>query len=150
VSLLFAWLHHVAAFTLVAALAVESVLLRYPFEPLTILRLQRADVIYGIAAVAILAAGFGRALFFEKGWAWYAANPAFAWKLVAFLLVGLVSIYPSLRFMQWRGQVRRNEPVKVTATDRRWLPRIVAVELGLIAAILACAILMARGIGMSS
>lgn len=149
-SLLFAWLHHLAAFTLVAALAVESALLLYPLEAQTILRLQRADFVYGLAAVAILAAGFGRALFFEKGWAWYAANPAFAGKLVAFLLIGLVSIYPTLRFTQWRRQLRRNEPLTITDIDRRWLRRIVVLELGLITVILACAILMARGIGMST
>ena len=149
-NLLFAWLHHVAAFTLVAALAIEIVLLRYPLEPVTILRLQRADFVYGMATVSILAAGFGRALFFEKGWAWYAANPAFAWKLIAFLLVGLVSIYPTVRFMQWRGQLRRDQSPSVTEMDRRWLPRLVALELALIAVILACAILMARGVGMTT
>lgn len=149
-TLLFAWLHHVAAFTLVAALAVEMVLLRYPLEPATMLRLQRADFIYGIAALAILAAGFARALFFEKGWAWYAANPAFSWKLAVFLLTGLLSVYPTLRFMRWRSQLRRGESPTVSAMDRRWLPRLVPVQLFLVSIILACAILMARGVGMAA
>jgi len=150
VSLLFAWLHHVAAFALVAALAVELVLLGYPLEPENIRRLQRADSVYGIAALAILGAGFGRALYFEKGWAWYAANPAFAWKLGLFLLAGVVSIYPTVRFMQWHGRLKRREPARVLPADRRWLPRVVVVELVLVAAIIACAILMARGIGMKA
>ena len=149
-TLLFAWLHHIAAFTLVAALAVEMVLLQYPLEAPTILRLQRADFIYGIAALAILAAGFARALYFEKGWAWYAANPAFAWKLGAFLLTGLLSVYPTVRFMQWRSQLRRGQSPTISAIDRRWLPRFVPVQLFLISIILACAILMARGVGMAA
>ena len=149
-NFLFAWLHHAAAFTLVAALAVELVLLREPLDPAAVLRLQRADFVYGIAALAILAAGFGRALFFEKGWAWYAANPAFAWKLGLFLLTGLLSVYPTVRFMQWRGRLRRGESLGIAAADRRWLPRVVVVELALVAVIVACAILMARGVGMTT
>jgi putative membrane protein len=150
VTLVFAYLHHLAAFALVAALSVELVLLRLPLDSLNLIRLQRVDLVYGLAAVLILVAGFGRALFFEKGWAWYAANPAFAWKLALFLLVGVISIYPTLRFMQWRKQLRLGRRVQVSARDQVWLPRAVTLELVLVAVIVACAILMARGVVLAA
>ncbi len=149
-TLVFAYLHHLAAFALVAALSVELVLLRLPLDSLNLIRLQRVDLVYGLAAVLILVAGFGRALFFEKGWAWYAANPAFAWKLALFLLVGVISIYPTLRFMQWRKQLRLGRRVQVSARDQVWLPRAVTLELVLVAVIVACAILMARGVVLAA
>ena len=149
-TLIFAYLHHLAAFALVAALSVELVLLRLPLDSSNLIRLQRVDLVYGLGALIILAAGFGRALFFEKGWAWYAANPAFAWKLSVFLLVGIISIYPTLRFMQWRKQLRLEQRVQISVRDRVWLPRLVAIELVLVAVIIACAILMARGVVMAA
>ncbi len=149
-TLVLAYLHHLSAFALVAALSVELVLLHLPLDSSNLIRLQRVDLVYGLGALIILAAGFGRALFFEKGWAWYAANPAFAWKLIVFLLVGVISIYPTLRFMQWRKQLRLGQRVQISARDQLWLPRVVAIELFLVAVIIACAILMARGVVMAA
>jgi len=66
-----AFLHHVAAFALVAALAVEFVLIRGELTVATARRLARADMILGISAGVLLAVGLLRVFYFEKGAAYY-------------------------------------------------------------------------------
>jgi putative membrane protein len=63
---LFAFLHHVAAFTLVAALAVEFVLIRQDLTPATARKLVTTDAVLGAAAGALLVIGLLRVFYFEK------------------------------------------------------------------------------------
>ena len=49
-STLFAFLHHLAAFTLVAALAVEFTLIRQELTLASARRLQVTDIVLGISA----------------------------------------------------------------------------------------------------
>jgi len=53
-SALFAFLHHVAAFALVAALVVEFVLIRDGLDATTVRRLARADMVLGLSAGVLL------------------------------------------------------------------------------------------------
>ena len=74
---LFAFLHHAAAFALVAALTAELVLLRSELNPQTVRRLQRADMALGLSATLLLVVGLLRVFYFEKGAAYYFQNTAF-------------------------------------------------------------------------
>src|SRR5262245_38946780 len=105
-SALFAFLHHVAAFGLVAALTVEVVLLGGEINLNTARRLQRADMALGLCAGVLLAVGLARVFFFEKGAAYYFHNGPFIAKLVTFLVIGLLSIFPTLVFLSWRRDTK--------------------------------------------
>ena len=59
-STLFAFLHHLAAFTLVSAIAVEFVLIRQELTASTARKLLTTDVVYGVAAGALLLIGLLR------------------------------------------------------------------------------------------
>ena len=133
-----AFLHHVAAFTLVAALAVEFVLIRDPLTPALARRLARADMVLGLSATVLAVVGLLRVFYFEKGAAFYFHNAAFLAKLVLFILVALLSIYPTLKFLGWKAL----DPAAVPA-----IRRVLHLELVGVALILLCAALMARGIG---
>src|SRR2546421_896299 len=61
-TVLFAFLHHLAAFTLVSVIAIEFVLLRGELTSWSARRLQIADMILGIAAGVLLVAGGARVL----------------------------------------------------------------------------------------
>jgi putative membrane protein len=98
-STLFAFLHHVCAFTLVSALAIEFALIRGELTLSSARRLQVTDTVYGIAAGALLAIGLLRVFFFEKGADYYFHSHAFLTKLSLFVVVGLVSIIPTLQFL---------------------------------------------------
>ena len=64
---LFAFLHHLAAFTLVSAIAVEFALIRQKVTAGIARRILAADAVYGIAAGTLLVVGLLRVFYFEKG-----------------------------------------------------------------------------------
>lgn len=134
-----AFLHHVAAFALVAALAVEFVLIRGELTPASARRLARADMIFGISSGVLLVVGLARVFYFEKGAAYYFHSGTFIAKLALFALVGLLSIYPTVKFISWR---KGFDPSSVPA-----IRRIIHLELVAVVLILLFAALMADGIG---
>src|SRR3954447_18493064 len=95
-STLFAFLHHLCAFTLVAALAIEFTLIRQELTLATARRLQTTDMVLGISAGALLIIGIARVFLFEKGSDYYFHSYAFIAKLSVFILVGLLSVFPTV------------------------------------------------------
>lgn len=144
---LMAFLHHLAAFTLFAALVYEFILLRKAFSVQTAQSLLKTDQIYGIAAVAILVIGFGRALHFEKGEAYYFHSLPFIIKISLFLLVGILSIYPTVKFLSWRSALKQQQLPQVSAATLNTIRRLIHIELTAIIGIMLCAAMMAKGVG---
>src|ERR1700737_203461 len=110
-STLFAFLHHLCAFTLVSAIAIEFALIRGELTLSSARRLQVTDLVLGIAAGALLIIGLLRVFFFEKGAEYYWHSHAFLTKFTLFIVVGLLSIIPTVEFLSCRkalspGQVR--------------------------------------------
>jgi putative membrane protein len=144
---LMAFLHHLAAFTVVAALAVEVALFRPPLSLQQARRLLRTDIIFGASAAAVLIVGMLRVEFFEKGPAYYWHDTFFLTKFTAFLLAALISIYPTLTFLSWNSLLRSGTAPEVSAQRTRSVRMCLMLELTAIVVILACAALMARGFG---
>lgn len=145
---LFAFLHHVAAFALVAALTVELVLLRDTLTLETARKLVRMDMVYGIAAGIVLIVGLGRVFHFEKGGTYYLHSWPFLAKLALFIGIGVISSVPTREFMSWRAAVSAGRVPEVRPEKLRSLRSIVHVELLGVVLILLCAAMMARGVGM--
>jgi putative membrane protein len=146
-SALFAFLHHVAAFAIFAALAVELVLLKEELNVPRARKLLRVDFAFGMAAVVLLVVGLLRVFYFEKGAAYYFHSIPFIVKLSLFAAVGLASIYPTMKFVSWRGALKEGRAPMVAPATLRRLRMVVHAELAGIVVILLCAALMARGIG---
>lgn len=151
---LFAFLHHLFAFTLVAAIAVEFVLIGQAqpdaqgnsgLTHAIAKRLVAADAVLGIAAGLLLAVGLCRVFFFEKGETYYFHNHAFLAKLSVFIVVGLLSIMPTLEFLSWRGALNTGQAPKADPGKLRFIKKFIHGELAAIVIILACAAIMARG-----
>jgi putative membrane protein len=147
VSALFAFLHHVAAFALVAALAVEFVLIRGELDARTARRLQLTDLVFGASAGVVLLVGLLRVFYFEKGASYYFHSAPFIAKLALFVAVGLLSIAPTKELLSWRSVLRQGQPPVLSEARRRRLRRLMHFELAGIVLILACAAMMARGVG---
>jgi putative membrane protein len=147
VTALFAFLHHLAAFTLVAALAVEFVLLRGELTATRARQILSADRIYGVSAGLILVIGLARVFHFEKGASYYFHSIPFIAKLSLFVMVGLLSIYPTVQFLSWRPDLRQGRPPAVAGEKVRRIRGIIHLQLAAIAVLILCAALMARGIG---
>ena len=128
----FAFLHHVAAFSLVSALVSQHLL--FPDR-----RVRAVDAVYGASAGALLVVGLLRVFFFEKGAAFYFGNVFFLAKLGLFLAVGLLSIYPTIMF--------RREALSPVQSRRVVIS--LRLQLAGVVLILLCAALAAKGGGFS-
>ena len=146
-SPLFAFLHHVAAFALVAAIAIEFVLIRDPLTLASARKLQIVDAIYGISAGVVLVVGLLRVFLFEKGAAYYFHSAPFLGKLALFITIAVLSIYPTIVFLSWRRDTKQGRVPAVTDAQRARLRRIIHWELAAVVLLILCAALMARGIG---
>jgi putative membrane protein len=144
-STIFAFLHHLAAFTLVSAIAVEFVLLRGELSASVARRIVITDAAYGTAAGVLLVVGLLRVFFFEKGVTYYFSSHAFLIKLTVFIAVGLLSIVPTLEFLSWRKVLRLGQMPAPGAWKMRLVRAILHAELIGVVVILLCAAVMARG-----
>ena len=144
-STLFAFLHHVCAFTLVSAVAVEFVLIRQELTLSSAQKLQATDRVLGIAAGALLVIGLLRVFYFEKGPDYYFHSHAFTAKFSIFIAIGLLSIIPTLEFLSWRKVLGDGQVPVITAKKRRLVTAVIHGELLSIVIILLCAAIMARG-----
>ena len=140
-----AFLHHLAAFALVAAIAVEFVLLKGELTLWSARRLQVADMVLGIAATVLLLVGLARVFWFEKGAAYYFHNHAFLTKFSLFIIVALLSIVPTVEFLSWRKAVKAGAVPVVAIAKLKRVRMIVHIELAAIVLILLCAAIMAKG-----
>ena len=146
-SALFAFLHHVAAFVLFGTLFAEMVLLGSELTLHSARRIQTMDIIFGIAAGVTLVIGFLRVFYFEKGAHYYFHSAPFYAKLALFILVGLLSIHPTMVFLSWRKAVKQGQVPVLEPALRRRLRMIIHAELTGVVLILLSAALMAHGIG---
>ena len=105
-DLLLAILHHLLVFGLVAMMAVQLALVRRGIAGTTPGRVSRIDSGYGIAAGLIVVAGVLRGIFGAKSADDHIADQWFWAKMAAFVVVGLISIGPTMAFIKWRRALK--------------------------------------------
>jgi len=147
ISALFAFFHFLAVFGIFAALFLQWRTMSPAPTLVDAKRIQASDRVYGMLAIVVLGVGFLRVYHFEKGKAFYAANPFFQAKLMLFLGVGLLSIYPTIRFLRWRAQTKQGLAPVLAAREYKTIMTVLRMELLLLLATALCASLMARGLG---
>jgi len=144
VDLLLAILHHILVFALVGLLAAELALLQPGLSGSALGRLGRVDAAYAGVALAVVIVGVCRVVFGLKGWEYYVSNHAFWGKMIAFVLVGLLSIGPTRRIAGWRRRKTGAVPDSEVSAVRSW----VKGEVLFVGLVLVFAAAMARGVGM--
>lgn len=142
-----AFLHHLAAFTLAGAIAVQFVLIRSEMDGVNARRLSAADAVLGASAAVVLVIGLLRVFYFEKGASYYFQSVPFIVKLSLFAIVALASIYPTVVFASWRKAMKLGSMPAVAPGKLRAIRRVIHWELAGVVVILLCAALMARGVG---
>jgi len=141
------FLHFLAAFTLVAALTVEFVLIRGELTLANARKLRVADITYGASAGVVLVAGLLRVFYFEKGSSYYFASWPFIAKITLFVVVALLSIYPTIEFNSWRKSLKQGQTPLLSERKRRAIRSMIHWQLAAIVLLVLCAALMAKGIG---
>lgn len=144
-ELVLRYLHFISIFVIVGTLVAEHLLLKKEMMRLELGRVARIDGLYGIAALTLLGVGltlwlgeFGKpAIFYTKNWIFHT-------KLALFILIGLLSIYPTVFFLK----NRKGNPEELITIPNSifWMVRM---ELLLLFIIPILAGLMAKGIGLS-
>ena len=146
-SSLFAFVHHLAAFALVATLVLEFVLVKGELDARGARRLRVTDMLFGVCSGVVLVVGLLRVFYFEKGAAYYFHSAPFIAKLSLFLAVGLLSIYPTMVFASWGKLLKQGQLPVLAGAQRRRLRAVMHAELTGVVLIILCAVLMARGVG---
>lgn len=145
-----AYVHYLSFMLCFAALVVERRLLRPDPDRRAATAMVITDVIYGIAALALLISGIFRVLYFGQGSEFYTTNPLFWWKIGLYLSVGALSLYPTVTYILWAIPLRKGELPKVSEALATRLGWIVNIELVGFALVPLLATLMARGVGLPS
>jgi putative membrane protein len=142
-----AYIHILAILSMVVFISSEAALCRSEWMNARVVeRLVRVDMIYGIAAVLVLASGLARTYWGYKGGGWYWTNWLLHLKLGMFIVVALMSIKPTLMYRRWRRELQATGalPSDAQITDaRKW----VMIQAHIIAIIPIAAVFLARGFG---
>ena len=141
-DLVLAIAHHVAIFALFGILAAELVSVRRGMTAESAARVASIDIWYGVLAAVIVVVGFARAIFAAKGWAYYSHDGFFWAKIATFVLIAILSVPPTLKFIQWRRSSESPSDEQVTSV--RYL---LYAEVALFVPLLIFAAAMARGYG---
>ncbi len=144
---LLAYAHILAILTMVVFLASEAALCRVEWINAAVVeRLVRIDLIYGVAAGAVFVTGLLRVFLGVKGASWYGTNHLLYVKLALFVVIGLISIKPTLMFARWRRALRASgampDPLQVQKARR-----LVMVQAHILPFIPLAAVFLARGFG---
>ena len=144
IDLILAIGHHLMVFLLVAIFAAELALLRPGLAGLRIRQLARIDAAYGGVAALVVIVGVLRVIFGASGWEYYVGNSVFWAKMAAFLVMGLLTVPPTLAIRRW---AKAGEDYVVPADEIAASQRFIYLQAGVLVLIPIFAAAMARGYG---
>ena len=143
-----AYVHYLSFMLCFGALVLERRLIRPNPSKADATMMVITDVVYGIAALALLVSGILRVLYFGQGSSFYTENPLFWWKVGLYLGVGALSLYPTITYILWAIPLRKGELPQVSEALANRLAWILNIELVGFALVPLLATLMARGVGL--
>lgn len=134
------YLHFLGIIFLSCTLFAENLLLSKRLEKKLIKKLVIIDAFYGIAAVVTFFAGYMLWFSMGKPKEFYTSNILFQIKVMVFVVIGVLSIIPTIFFLKNRkAEGDLDVPNYVLVTKR--------IEISLLPLLPLLAALMARGIG---
>lgn len=136
------YLHFVGIFLIVATLSAEWALLQKQLSRRQVVTLSKIDALYGFAAVLVLAMGLTLWFGVGKPAAFFSQNWIFHLKVGLYVVVGLLSIWPTIFFI--KNRKGHPDDLLTIPASIRWC---VAVEVLLLFVIPLLAVLMANGVG---
>lgn len=138
--------HFTCIFALASFLAGEAFLLRPSLSLDRVKQLQLVDRWYGIAAGLVIVTGLLLLFFGAKGAAYYAHSTVFWTKMAIFLVIALLSIVPTVTFVQWDRRREADGSLVLDDREYRRLRGLLWIQIALLTLLPLCAALMANGI----
>ena len=145
---LVAYVHYLGIILCFGALTFERLTLKVNLNKQEIISMIIADVIYGVAGIAILVTGILRVKYFGQGSDFYTNNPIFWLKVCLYMIIGLISLYPTANYILWAIPLSKNKLPNISEKLVKRFKLIITTELLGFATIPFLATLMARGIGL--
>ena len=144
---LLSYAHILAILTMTVFLASEAALCRTEWLNAAVVeRLAKIDMVYGASAIAVLLTGAARVIWGAKGMGWYLTNSLLHVKFTLFIVMGLLSIGPTLAYLRWRRALRADGTLP-DALQVRNTRRLVMVQAHILPLVPLAAVFMARGFG---
>ncbi|MBE8985761.1 DUF2214 family protein [Nostoc sp. LEGE 12450] len=147
ISAIVAYLHYLSFMLCFGALVSEALNLKKELSLNEAWKIVIADAVYGISATVVLVTGILRVIYFGKGTDYYLSNPVFYAKVVVFIVVGLLSLYPTISFIGWVKSLQQGQAPKLELLKLNRLIWLIRIELVGFTLIPFLAAIMARGIG---
>ena len=139
---IFRYLHFIAIAVLAGALVLENIAIKRQISAEDARNLAKVDAVFGISAGLVFLFGLTLWLWVGKPADFYSLNPLFHLKLGLFVLIALLSVYPTIFFVRHR---KASEGMLDVPALIVWLLRAELVGLLMLPVL---AVLMARGIGL--
>lgn len=136
--------HYLGFALMMSALILEMNLFKARVPGTEARKLARADALYGVSALAVLATGLLRLFVYGKPASYYGHNFLFHIKVTLFLVALLVAIFPAIKFMSQR-RAKDDEDVTYPGV----VGVLIKVEIVLLLIIPFLAVMMAHGYGMT-
>ena len=147
-SALVAYIHYLGIILCFGSLLFERLTLKVGLNRNETISMIIADVVYGLAGVAILVTGILRVKYFGQGGDFYTGNPVFCIKVSLYIIVGLLSLYPTTTYILWAIPLSKNKLPEISENLVKRFRLIITTELVGFATIPLFATLMARGVGL--
>lgn len=139
------YLHFISVFVIFGTLLAEHMLIKPQLTPAEVRRIFRVDAVYGIAATVLLIVGLTLWLGdVGKPAEFYTRNGIFHAKLTLFILVGILSVWPTVFYL--KNAKSSQEQVVVPKS----VVMMIRLELLLLLIIPLLAGLMAKGVGLKA
>jgi putative membrane protein len=146
-SIIIPYLHLLGIMVLMGSLISEHIMLKPRMTNEQIKALAIIDLVYGLSAVLILITGLLRWFVYGKGDAFYNHNSLFHLKLTLFAIAAILSVFPTIRFLKWRKQVKAGIDPTIEVKQVKGLLMFIRLEILIVAMIPLLAVLIARGYG---
>jgi len=145
-SAITAYLHYLGFMIAFGALVIEHLTLKKDLSLAEAWRVVIADGTYGLSATTILVTGILRVIYFGKGTDYYLSSPVFYTKISIFIVISLLSLYPTFTFLTWIKDLRNKQTPKLELPQVQRLTWLIRGELAGFIIIPLFAAILARGI----
>jgi len=147
-SAVVAYVHYLGIIICFGALMFERIILKINLSKNETISIIIADLVYGIAGLAILITGILRVKYYGQGGEFYTGNPIFWVKVSLYIVIGLISLYPTITYILWAIPLSRNNLPVISENLVKRFRLIITTELVGFVVIPFFATLMSRGIGL--
>lgn len=141
-EILIRYCHFIGIIVLAGTLVAEHMMLTGQVSQVQMKKIARIDMVYGASSLVVLAAGLSLWFGVGKPSEFYTANGVFHAKVTLFVVMGLLSIYPS----KFINKASRYEEPLINVPKR--VINIIRVELACLVLIPLLAVFMAKGYGL--